>query len=189
MSSVEKISLTLAIEDVEDRDLALQKVSKEFVANGDLEKAIGVTHFIEASYEKVEALHLIAEALAEAGDLERSFWFFNEAEIVAVRCDELWQQAELLHKLAKTLFQFGAKSKAERIWDKAVSICRIGETSKNQQSSLDASSVLKEIINFSAKNLDLQKAANLAQSIKNPHHKEQTQRKIADYQSQIQLVA
>jgi tetratricopeptide (TPR) repeat protein len=189
MDGTEKISLALAIKDVEDRDLALQKLSKELLAEKDLEKAIGVTHFIENSYEKVEALNLIAESLAKSGDLERSFWFFNEAETEAVRCTELWQQSELLHKLAGSLFKAGAKNKAISFWEKAISICKIGEKSESQQSSLDASSVLTDIIVFIAKNVDAQKAFQLSQEIKNIHHKERTLNKISEYQNQVQLVA
>jgi hypothetical protein len=189
MDGTEKISLALAIKDVEDRDLALQKLSKDLLAENDLEKAIGVTHFIENSYEKVEALHLIAVTLAKSGDLERSFWFFNDAETEAIRCTELWQQAELLHKLAVSLFEAGAKNKAVSFWEKAVSICQVGEKSESQQSSLDTSSVLTDIIVFIAKNVDAQKAFQLSQEIKNIYHKERTQKIISEYEKQVQLVA
>jgi hypothetical protein len=168
---------------------ALQSILKELTVKKDLDKAIGVTHFIENSYEKVEALNLIAENLVQSGDLERSFWFFNEAETEAVRCTELWQQSELLHKLAVSLFEAGAKNKAISFWEKAISICKIGEKSESQQSSLDASSVLTDIIVFIAKNVDAQKAFQLSQEIKNIHHKERTLNKISEYQNQVQLVA
>lgn len=193
MDGTEKISLALAIKDVEDRDLALQKLSKELLAEKDFEKAIGVTHFMENSYEKVEALHLIAESLAKSGDLERSFWFFNKAYSLindfANNCGEYWQRAELLHKLAKTLYEAGENSRAKMFWKRAIFIGEIGEKSESQQSSLDASSVLSEIITFMAKNVDSQKAAKLARYIKNPHHRKRTLEKIAEYQKEIRHIA
>jgi tetratricopeptide (TPR) repeat protein len=189
MDGTEKISLALAIKDVEDRDLALQKLSKELLAEKDLEKAIGVTHFIENSYERVESLNLIAESLAKLGELKRSFWFINKAKHVTNHCEEFWQRAELLHKLAKTLYKSGETAKADILWKKAINVGRIGENSPSQQSHLDASSVLSEIIIFTAKNVDSQKALKLAQNIKNPHYRERTLNVISEYQKQVQLVA
>jgi hypothetical protein len=189
MSVTEQISVALAINDNEDRDLVLQKISKELIAEKDLDKAIGVSHFIENSYEKVETLHWIAENLAKSGDLERSFWFFNEAENEAIRCSELWQQAELLHKLAKTLFEVGAKNKADTFWQKSISICKTGENLENLQSNLDASSVFAEIVIFISKNVDFHEGLQIAQTIKNNHFRERTLTNLANYQSQIKLVA
>jgi hypothetical protein len=189
MDGTEKISLALAIKDVEDRDLALQKLSKELLAEKDLEKAIGVTHFIENSYERVESLILIAESLAKLGELKRSFWFINEARHVINHCGEFWQRAELLHKLAKTLFEAREIAKADIFWKKAIYVGKIGENSHSQQSSLDASSVLSEIIIFIAKNVDSQKALELAQNIKNPHHRERTLEKISEYQNKARHIA
>lgn len=189
MSITEKISVALAIKDIDDRDLALRKISNELMADNQIEKAIGVTHFIENTYEKSENLHLIAKFLAKRGDLERSFWFFNQAEIEANLCEEFWQQAELLHKLAKTLFEVGAKSKSESFWQKAISICKTGENLEDSQSSLDASSVLTEIIEFRAKNVDFQIAFQEAQTIKSNYHRERTLTKLKNYQDQVKLVA
>lgn len=56
---------------------------------------------LSESYEKAEALRIIAEKLVADEHLERSIFVFAEAENAAIAEKlEDWQKAELLHKIA-----------------------------------------------------------------------------------------
>jgi len=187
--AVETISLALSIEDAENRDLTLLELTAYLAGKRDWNKAIGVAQMIEASYEKTDALHYIAAQLSKAGDLERSLWFFNEAEKEARRCDFYWQQAELLQKLAKSLVETGATSKANELLEKSVSVAQKGQDSPNLQDSLDAASVLSESILILASFTETETAVALAETIKNTAIRERTLRLLFEHSSREKLVA
>lgn len=187
--AVETVSLALSIEDAEDRDLTLLELTAYLSGKKDWNKAIGVAQMIEASYEKTDALHYIAVRLSNAGDLERSLWFFNEAEKEALRCEFYWQQAELLQKLAKTLVIVGATSKANDLLEESVSVAQKGQDSLNLQDSLDAASVLSESILILGSFIETERAVILAETIKNTAIRERTLKMLFEHSSREKLVA
>lgn len=189
-NSFEVVSLALSIKDEEDRDWQLSEIVQWFLQNDDWQKAHGIAQLVSDGYEKSEALQLIADKMVEVGHLERALFVFSEAEhnsesenLVA------WQQAELLHKIAKSLQKNNAIFRADEVWKKAVAIAQKGETSENPQDSLDSSSVLAEIAADFSSNGKIKKAFEIAQSIKSIGKKERAIKKISEQSEQIKKVA
>ncbi|CAN5293200.1 hypothetical protein BH20ACI1_BH20ACI1_23610 [soil metagenome] len=189
-NSFEIVSLALSIKDGEDRDLQLFDIIQWLLKNNDWQKAHGISQLISASYEKCDALRLIAEKMAEIGHLERALFVFAEAEHNG-ESENLadWQKAELLHKIAKSLKKHNAIFRAEEVWKKAVLIAQKGEKSENPQDSIDCSSVLAEIAEDFANNGKIKQAFDIAQNIKNIGKKERASKKISEYSEQIKEVA
>lgn len=187
--SFEIVSLALAIQDVEDRDLYLLETVRWLVKNGTWQKAYGTAQLMSESYEKSEALQLVADYLASIGHLEKAFSVFDDAEKVSLSENlSEWQKAELLHNIAKSLRQMKAFYKADEVWEKAIFIAQRGENS-NPQDSLDASSILTEIAEHFASEERIEKALSIAQVIKNIGKKERVLRQIAEYSQNIKRVA
>ena len=183
------VSLTLAIQDEEDRDLYLLETVRWLVKNGTWQKAYGTAQLMSESYEKSEALQSVAEYLASIGHLEKAFAVFDEAEIVSLSENLAeWQQAELLHKIAKSLYQIKAFYKADEVWEKAIAAAQKSENS-NPQDSLDSSSVLAEIAEHFASEKRIEKALIIAQNIKSIGKKEKVLRRIAEYSQNVKRVA
>lgn len=188
--SFELVSLALAVQDEEDRDLCLLDAIRWLVKNGSWQKAYGAAQLMSESYEKSAALKAVADYLASIGHLEKAFSVFGEAEKVAVPENlSIWQQAELLHGIAKSLSRIKAFYKADEVWEKAVVVAQKGEDSLSLQDSLDASSVLAEIAENFAAEERIEKALNIAQKIKNVDRKERVLLQISTYSRQIKRVA
>jgi tetratricopeptide (TPR) repeat protein len=185
----EVVSLALSIEDEEDRDLYLFQTIKWLIKNGIWQKAYGTAQMMAESYEKSEALQIVANYLTSIGHLEKAFSIFDEAEKAALSKNLAeWQQAELLHKIAKSLRQIKSFFKADEIWEKAITIAHKGENS-NSQDSADSSSVLAEIAQYLAHEGETEKALNIAQNIKNVGKKERALQKVAFYSQPTKRVA
>lgn len=187
--SFEIVSLALAIQDVEDRDLYLLETVRWLVKNGTWQKAFGTAQMMSESYEKSKALQLIADYLASIGHLEKAFSVFDDAEKVAfLENISEWQKAELLHNIAKSLYRIKAFYKADEVWEKAIFVAQQGENS-NPQDSLDSSSVLAEIAEHFASEERIEKALSIARRIKNIGKKERVVRQISEYSQNIKRVA
>lgn len=189
-NSFEIVGLALSIKDEEDRNWQLFKITEWLLKHDDWQKAHGIAQLISEGYEKCEALRLIADKMAEAGHLERSLFVFSEAEYNSETENlSAWQQAELLHRIAKSLQKNNALVKAEKVWKKAVFIARHGEDSESPQNSVDCSSVLAEIAeNFASKG-EIKKAFEIAQNIKSVGKKDYAIKKISEHSEQIKKVA
>ena len=188
--SYEAVSLTLSLQDEEDRLWFLFKIVGWFIENGDWRKAYGIAQLMDESYEKSDALRLIAEKLASDGHLERSIFIFAEAENSSISENLAdWQKAELLHKIAKSLLEIKAIYRANEVWKKAISIAQAGENSQNIQDSLDSSSVLAEIAESYGADGKIESALELAQKIKNIGKRERAINKITKVSQQIKKVA
>jgi tetratricopeptide (TPR) repeat protein len=168
------ISLTLSIQDQEDRDLLLEKIAIGLGTQGKWDDAQVVIERIEGAYEKAEAMYTIAAQLAAAGQVERSFILLCEAEKVVTNATDLslWQQAELLHHIAKTMYNMGAKKKADEVWEQAISFGQLGEDHPSSQESYDASSVLWEIMETLALVGNTQKALEVAKAIQSDRRRD-----------------
>jgi tetratricopeptide (TPR) repeat protein len=185
----EVVSLALAINDEEDRDLYLLDAIHWLIKNGIWQKAFGAAQLMSETYEKSEALRSIADYLVSIGHLEKALLVYNDAEKTALSADLAeWQKAELLHNLAKSLNQAKAIFKADEVWEKAISIAQKGENSILQD-SLDSSSVLAEIAEYFAAGQKIEKALNIAQNIQNIGHKEKALQNISAYSQQTKQVA
>lgn len=188
--SFELVSLALAIQDEEDRDLYLSDVVRWLVKNETWQKAYGAAQLMSDSYEKSQALQTIGDYLSSIGHLEKAFSVFDEAEKIAVSENlAQWQQAELLHGIAKSFREMKAFYKADEVWEKAVAVAQKGQESPSLQDSLDASSVLAEIAENFAAQERIEKALNVAQIIKNVDRKEGVLLQISAYSQQIKRVA
>ncbi len=186
--SFEIVSLALAIHDEEDRDLYLLETVRWLINNRTWQKAYGTAQMMSESYEKSEALQLVADYLASVGHLEKAFSIFDEAEKVLIEDIAEWQQAELLHKIAKSLRQINAIFKSDEIWEKAIAVAQKGENS-NLQDSLDSSSVLAEIAEHFANEGRIENALDIAQNIQNIGKKESVLRRIAEHLQNVKRVA
>ncbi len=100
-----------------------------------------------------------------------------------------WQKAELLHKVAKSLYEIKAIYRAEEVWQQAISVAQINENSENVQDSLDSSSVLAEIAETYGSNGKIDFAVNLARQIKNVGKRERAINNIAEFSRNIKKVA
>ncbi len=185
----EVVSLALAIHDESDRDLYLLEAVRWLIKNGIWQKAYGAAQLMSESYEKSEALQSVADYLASIGHLEKAFSIFDEAEKVAL-AENLaeWQQAELLHSIAKSLHRIKAFYKADEVWGKAIAVAQKGENS-NSQDSIDSSSVLAEIAENFAAEERIEKALSIAQNIKSIGKKERVLRQISEHSHNIKRVA
>jgi tetratricopeptide (TPR) repeat protein len=185
----ELVSLALAISDEEDRDLFLLEAVRWLIQNAAWQKAYGAAQMMSEGFEKSEALQAVAEYLVSIGHLEKAFSVFDEAEKVSLSENlSEWQQAELLHKIAKSLRRANAVFKSEEVWEKAVAAAQKGENS-NRQDSLDAASVLAEIAEYFAAEENFEKALNIARKIKNVGKKENALRRVSEYSQQTKRVA
>ncbi|MCY7375153.1 MAG: hypothetical protein LH472_04185 [Pyrinomonadaceae bacterium] len=180
--------MALSIQDEEDRDLYLLDAVRWLAANGIWQKAYGAAQLMSEGYEKSEALQSVGDYLASVGHLEKALIIFTEAEKVST-AENLseWQQAELLHKIAKSLQKSKAVFKADEVWEKAIAIARKGENSPSSQDSLDSSGVLAEIAENFAAEERFEKASAIAQKLKN--RKQKTLQHLADYFQQAKRVA
>jgi len=186
----EVVSLALSVRDEEDRDLYLLDTIRWLIKNGIWQKAYGAAQLMSESYEKSEALQTIADYLASIGHLEKAISVFAEAEKEAsVKTLSEWQQAELLHSIAKSLRRIKADFRADEIWAKAVAIAQKGEKSSNSQESADCSGVLAEIAENFAAEEKIEKALSIARNIENIDRRERVLRHISEYSQQIKRVA
>ena len=188
--SFEVVSLALLVQDEEDRNLSLLDAVRFLIKNENWQKAYGATQMMSESYEKSEALQLIANYLASIGHLEKAFSVFAEAETEAiVESLSEWQQSELLHNIAKSLLRIKAIFRADEVWEKAVTIAQKGEDSPLSQDGFDSSGVLAEIAENFAAEERIEKALDIAKKIKNIVRKERVLRQISSYSQQIKRVA
>lgn len=186
----ETVSLALSIQDNEDRDLYLLDTVHWVIKNKNWQQAYGAAQLMSEGYEKCEALREVGDYLASIGHLEKAFSVYAEAEkcSLAENLSE-WQQAVLLHQVAKSLHKIKAVFRADEIWDKAVAIARKGEDSQSSQDSMDSSSVLAEIAENFAAEERFEEAFSISQKIKNIEKKERVLRQISDYSQQTKRVA
>lgn len=187
---LEALGLALSLPDDEDRNLSLLKIARWLVENDDWQKALGAAQLMSDSYEKSEALQVIASKLASIGHLEKAFSVFADAEMASssdLLCE--WQQAELLHHIAKSLREIRAFFKADEVWRKAIEIAEKGQDSTSVQDSLDASSALAEISDGYAVDEKIEKAIAVARKITNVGVREKTLQKISLLAQQIKRIA
>lgn len=185
----ELVSSALSINDEEDRNLYLLETIYWLLKNGIWQKAYGTAQLLSESYEKSEALCLIADHLVKIGHPEKAFWIYDESEKHASAGNfAAWQKAELLHNIAKSLTRANAVFKAEEMWEKAVNIAESGENS-DTQNALDAASVLAEIAAYFASENRMEAALKIANKIKNVGRKESVLQQIAKYSQETKRVA
>ncbi len=185
--SFEVVSLALSIKDEEDRDLYLLETVRWLIKNGTWQKAYGTAQLMSESYEKSEALQSVADYLTSIGHLEKAFSVFDEAEKVSLSENlSEWQQAELLHQIAKSLRRIKAVFKADEVWEKAIAVGQKGENSPSLQDSLDASSVLAEIAEHFAAEERIGKAVSIAQKLKSMEKREWSLSIIAELMDDVQ---
>ncbi len=188
--SFEAVSLALSVRDNEDRDLCLLDTIQWLITNENWQQAYGTAQLISASYEKSEALQAVANYLASIGHLEKAFSIFDEAISPSLMQHFAeWQQAEILHKTAKSLRLIKASFKADEVWKKAIEIAQKGEESLNLQDSLDSSSVLAEIAENFAAEERFENALKTAQEIKNIGKRERVLLQISEYSERVKRVA
>jgi tetratricopeptide (TPR) repeat protein len=175
------IRLAKSIENDIDRDWYLFEAVRWLIKNGGWQEAYDATRSMSEYYEKGDALRIIAEFLLSDGQSEKAFSRFDEAERVALTENLAeWQQAELLHEAAKSLYQLKAIAKADEIWERAIQITQNGENS-NPQDSIDSSSVLAQVaVDFAAEDR-IEKALSIAKKIKSIRKKERALHLISEY--------
>ena len=188
--SFEVVSIALAIQDEEDRDLYLLDTIRWLIKNKIWQKAYGAAQLMSENYEKSQAFQEIADYLASIGDLEKAFLIFAEAEKASI-AENLadWQKAELLHNIAKSLRQAGAFLKADEVLEKSVAAAQRGENSLSSQDLDDSSSVLAEIAEHLASEQKIEKALSIARNIKSVGRRERVLQQIAAYSQQVKQVA
>jgi len=167
-SQEEIISLALAINDPENRDLALLNTTKALASARQLGTARNAAMAIAADYEKASALYEISVRLASDNHRDEGLSVLYEAEQVVENVSEPWQKAELLCQIAQLLTGLEVPEHARLVWDQAISVAQLGENSADIQRSVDSASVLREISEKLALLGEEEKAKGVAQSIKSP---------------------
>lgn len=167
-SQEEIISLALAIDDREERDLALLDATKALATAAQWGAARNAATAIAGAFEKATALYEISVRLASANQRDESLRVLSEAERVLNKVDEPWQKAELLTQIAQLLTEVEVPERAQLVWDQAISVAQLGENSGDVQRSVDCSSVLREISEKLALLGEVDRAKNVATSIRSP---------------------
>jgi len=171
-SHQEIISLALAIDDIEDRDLALLNAAKALASAGEAPTARSAAMAIATDFEKATALYEISARLASGDQREEALSVLREAEQVVESVGEPWQQAELLCQVAQLLTELEGPERARLAWDRAISVAQLGENSTDMQRSADSASVLREISEKLTLLGEEEKAKGVAQSIRSPGYRD-----------------
>src|SRR3982751_4287397 len=91
---------------------------------------------------------------------------YRSAEAFALSVDNGWPRAELLAQVARGLVAAGMLGDARRVWEQAIAVARVGESSESLQDSLDSASVLAEIAEDMAQAGEAEDARRVAAGIK-----------------------
>jgi len=187
---LEVVGLALSLHDEEEQCLSLLNITRWLVERDDWQKALGAAQLMPESYEKCEALRSVGEKLGKIGHIEKAFTALADAETAATGGTlEEWQQAELLHSVAKSLRTMNAIFKANEVWQKAIEIAQRGQESVSPQDAHDCASVLFEIADYFAEAGLADKAVQTAARIQYSHLPEQYEAKMFLYSQQVRQVA
>ncbi len=160
------IDLALSISDQENKDLALEDIAFMLARRGKYGRSYEVLKKITLGYERAEGNTKVATLLISSGRKEEALRFLQNAETAATQARRHWQIAELLHNIATCFVSLNEKDEAIRILNQAVSFAREGEVTGDLQDSMDSSSVLWEISRTLANIGEIDRAYNVACSIK-----------------------
>lgn len=165
------LALAHSTDPSEDLDIILRDIALALAAREAWSQAKSLASRMRPCYEKAEALiGLVNASGPNAGGLS-SDAMANEIELLIERNEgdwgQPWQRAELLDKLARTIFPSGYGARNMKFWGRAVEIARVGEESPSAQDSIDASSVLSQIAVNVAKSGSRSRALDIARSIRN----------------------
>lgn len=142
-------SKAISLVDEDDQADLLNALVRRFLAMGWISDAKASASFIKESsngsmYSKADALILVGWMLAKSGLLDQAFIFLQNAENIIDMYEGEWQQAELLARISRILFDSGNLDLSIQLLEKATLIAKRGEL-KAAQDSMDSSSVLGEI--------------------------------------------
>jgi len=140
----EKLTAALAIDDLEDRDLALLRLLQNREIDGSAQELEAIANQIDGFYERTEGFIAIYETVRES-DLDEALKYLEISSDCAIAGDEPWQQGELLSKIGGHLVNEGKLHKAREQFALGAKIAIMGQNSFNLQDSLDCSSTLGEI--------------------------------------------
>jgi hypothetical protein len=128
----------------EDVDLLILDSARLLLIAGHTDKAHELSRLIKGGYERTELLTLVAESVLGT-NVADAMGLFDEAAKSAVTADEIWQQAELLCRIARIVARSGDQANAHLYLQKAVEIARRGEVGERMQDRVDSSSVIGEV--------------------------------------------
>lgn len=151
----------------EDVDLLIFDSARALLAAGRVELAYGLSKLINGGYEKTDLTILLAGFLIDSERVESALALLAEASESSLTASELWQQSELLCKIARITSVAGSESVARTYLEKATEIARRGERNGSSQDRIDSSSVLGEIAELYSSFGDQDEALKLASSIAN----------------------
>lgn len=155
------------VEYAEDIDLLLADSARILLASTEIAKAYGLSKLIKGSYERVELLILIADALEQAGRSKSAASVLAEAATSSNTGLENWQQAELLCRIAEQTFKWSQISEARPYLERAIEVAKVGEQGSSSQEQVDSSSVLAEIAEIYYRFGDKERALQIAHEIGN----------------------
>jgi hypothetical protein len=166
------IRIAQSIEDNDERASTLVELVRALAAKKEWSAAEMVIQSMqilstEYHYERAMAMRELVAQLMIDGQIERALKFLVEAEKASWVIEEEWRRAESLNRIARILAMGKEQIQARRIWNDAIAIAQSGEKSTSMQDSIDCSSVLWEIAEDLASFGELEKAREVAQSIKN----------------------
>lgn len=176
--SISSIDEIFDINDSVDIDQLLLESIKSLAKMKEFYKAYGLSRLIQAGYESAEALIIIAENMLNSTEQKDVVLFLNKAGVELFRDTELWQQAELLCRIANNFHKLELNSNAVEYFKRAIEIARKGESSQSPQLSVDSSSVLVEIAYSIALSGEVSWALEVAEAIKYSRKKENALRAI-----------
>lgn len=156
----------------EDIDLLLSDSAKILINVDEFGKAYAFSKIIKGKYEVADLLITIADRLVELSLFQDISLLLGEAEEAATNAPEVWQQAELLCRIGKSYFKYNKLTEYKNAIEKAVSIAKQGEKSKDSQLSSDCSGVLAEIAEFLAVSDSKAEALKIATSIEDEYKRE-----------------
>ena len=134
----------------------------------DVEKASLIAENIPPSYERIEALVKVSYELQSNNAHERALHVLRLARQSSRESLYEWQIAELLLEIARALYHLNEKEDAGTVLEEAILIAKHGEEDESTQNSIDASSVLSDIVKHLTFPGRVSRARELASEIKNP---------------------
>lgn len=159
-------------EDSDNRRLALYRLALELARIKVWPEAIRILKMLEHCYERFDGFIDLAEALLldQQLDLAREALLLSEelTESSIHQWGRPWQKAELLYRLGQVLILSHESTRAWAAWDNAISVARKGEESGDSQDSLDASSVLCDVVKGLVNTGRVDKARDVAAKIRDP---------------------
>jgi hypothetical protein len=177
------IALVSGLDNEDDRDWYLGKLSLSLSQLGEWARASSLARSIQHNMARADALLSIAELLFTANEREKVVELLVMVESAALEIEGerywKWQKAEILGKLGRFYSQLAEHNNAIRVWHMAIDTAHIGQNGDDPQELWDCSGVLSEITTYLAEAGLRELAQETAKSIRIDYKREGALKRLA----------